>query len=107
MADDRFNIIESVINENENLIRSATTVEQIEDNLAPKLANEISKKLPFQDDRFIYRAVVITLGLVVIFATVIYAYLAVNKVVIPDALVALASAAIGAIAGLLAPSPGQ
>lgn len=107
MSNDRFNIIESIINENENLIRNATTVEQIKDNVAPKLASEISKRIPFQDDRFIYRAVVVTLGAVVLFSTVIYAYLAFHQVIIPDALVALASAAIGAIAGLLAPSPGQ
>ena len=107
MSTNRFDLIESVINDNQTLITEAKSNDQVTDNVAPKLASEIAKRLPFEGDKFIYRAVVVTLGMVVLFTTVIYAFLAFSKIIIPEALVALASASIGALAGLLAPSPGQ
>ena len=70
-----------------------------------------TKHLPppaYVQDRAVYRIVVGSLGLVAIIAAVGAIYLAAggaNAVVIPDILTALGSAAIGALAGLLAPSP--
>ena len=64
----------------------------------------VSKTTPaYIGDKVIYRGVVLVLGLVVLIATVGYIILANQK--IPEALVAIGSAAIGALAGLLAPSP--
>lgn len=61
-------------------------------------------------DRWIYRLVVLALGLTAVFVVVgvfVLKALKGDSVTIPDALVALGSAAIAALAGLLAPSPIQ
>jgi hypothetical protein len=60
-------------------------------------------------DRTIYRLIVIFLGLAVLVALVgILALVALGKAdKLPDGVVAIASAAVGALAGLLAPSPAQ
>jgi hypothetical protein len=107
MANSRFDLVESVIRDNQQLIADATSANQVNETVAPQLARAIIKQLPFEDDRFIYRAVVVVLGTVVVISVGVYAYLAAINVTIPEALVALASAAIGALAGLLAPSPRQ
>ena len=65
---------------------------------------------PIGNDVWIYRAVVAILG-VVLLATVLGGiWLAFNghgdqTIKLPDAIVAIGSAAVGALAGLLAPSP--
>jgi hypothetical protein len=62
---------------------------------------------PLQTDRWIYRLVVITLGLTLIF-TVIGGFALVltgQTKPVPEGLIAIGSAAVGALAGLLAPSP--
>ena len=68
------------------------------------------QETPLSTDVWIYRAVVIILGLAVL-GTVFggLALVAVGRgdpnVALPDAIVAIGSAAVGALAGLLAPSP--
>jgi hypothetical protein len=57
-------------------------------------------------DCWIYRIVVVTLGVVVVFAVVGSIVLVMSGKTTPEAVVALGSAAVGALAGLLAPSPG-
>jgi hypothetical protein len=63
---------------------------------------------PLQTDRWIYRLVVCFLGLTVI-GTVAGGFIITGKSAqsIPEGLIALGSAAVGALAGLLAPSPGS
>jgi hypothetical protein len=61
-------------------------------------------------DRWAYRLVVTALGLTAIFVVVgVFVLKALNgdSVTIPDALVAIGSAAVAGLAGLLAPSPAQ
>jgi len=63
---------------------------------------------PLEIDKWIYRIVVLMLGLTVLLA----AYGAINlagtaKAEIPDILIAIGSAAVGALAGLLTPTPGR
>jgi hypothetical protein len=65
---------------------------------------------PLHTDVWIYRMVVGVLGLTVLIAVAGMIYLSAMSskawsYAIPDALVALGSAAVGALAGLLAPSP--
>lgn len=65
---------------------------------------------PLQSDVWIYRMVVGALGLTVLIAIISAVVLAAMSskewaYTIPDALVALGSASVGALAGLLAPSP--
>lgn len=65
---------------------------------------------PLDSDVWIYRMVVGALGLVVLIAITGAVYLATSSSKefireVPDAVLALGSAAIGALAGLLAPSP--
>jgi hypothetical protein len=56
-------------------------------------------------DRAIYRIVVLALALVLLTAAVGAIVLGWNGKAMPESLIALGSAAIGALAGLLAPSP--
>lgn len=78
-----------------------------------KVAKLVTRELPtpaLVADRWIYRIVVCSLGIVVILAVLGAIYLSAatpegTVIRIPDVLTALGSAAIGALAGLLAPSP--
>jgi hypothetical protein len=59
-------------------------------------------------DTFVYRVVVSSLGLAVLIALIgAIALWWIGKTTIPDLLTALGSASVGALAGLLAPSPTQ
>jgi hypothetical protein len=62
---------------------------------------------PTQADKWIYRLVVIALGLTALFVVVgVFTLKALdNATTIPDALVAIGSASIAALAALLAPAP--
>ena len=61
---------------------------------------------PLETDRVIYRIVVGSLGGVLIIVALGLILLALKAVSpVPDGLVAIGSAAVGALAGLLAPSP--
>ena len=80
----------------------------------PELAEQIKREpaaaiagvaAPLQSDRWIYRIVVTALGLVAVIAVLGLIIVALEEVAIPDAVLALGSAAVGALAGLLAPSP--
>lgn len=73
-----------------------------------KLAKQVTTDLPppaFVTDRWTYRIVVLALGIVCIAAIGGSIYLGAVSRDIPDVLTALGAAAIGALAGLLAPSP--
>ena len=62
---------------------------------------------PLQNDVWIYRMVVAALGLAVLFSIIGAVYLVSESKETPETLIALGSAAIGAISGLLAKSPSQ
>ncbi|MCX5801691.1 MAG: hypothetical protein NTX17_09925 [Candidatus Eisenbacteria bacterium] len=78
-----------------------------------EVAKQVTRDLPppaFVSDRWTYRIVVLALGGVCIAATFGAIYLSAiastgSSPNIPDVLTALGAAAIGALAGLLAPSP--
>ena len=75
----------------------------------PKLAEEVTQMLPpleMPPDVWIYRVVVLSLGITVL-SVVIGSIILTGRDVakIPDLLTAIGSAAVGALAGLLAPSP--
>jgi uncharacterized integral membrane protein len=63
---------------------------------------------PLQYDLWIYRAVVVVLGIAIIATVCGGIYLALKadpNIKLPDGIIAIGSAAVGALAGLLAPSP--
>ncbi len=62
-------------------------------------------KEQYRHDVWVYRIVVITLGLSVLSSLIGGILLAVQDRQPPELLVALGSAAVGGLAGLLAPSP--
>lgn len=66
-----------------------------------------SMAMPLQTDVWIYRAVVGSLGGALVLVVIAAAGLAFYGKPIPDVLTALGSAAVGAMAGLLAPAPGR
>lgn len=76
--------------------------DQIKANPAAAIA---SIAAPLQTDKWIYRFVVSALGLAILFAIVGAVVLSATGRTIPELLTALGSAAVGALAGLLAPSP--
>lgn len=57
------------------------------------------------NDKWIYRISVVVLGLVVLTSVIGTIVLSMGSRSIPDAVIALGSAAIGSLAGLLVPSP--
>ncbi len=89
-------------------------VKSVPDSTLRQAAEIVTRNLPppaFVSDRWTYRIVVGALGIVCTVAISGAIYLAathegVGPPNIPDVLTALGSAAIGALAGLLAPSPG-
>ncbi len=64
----------------------------------------VSQPSPVVTD-YIYRVIVITLAAVAVGGLLGIVLLAATGKTVPEGLVALASAAVGAMAGLLAPSP--
>jgi hypothetical protein len=76
--------------------------EQIKQNPAEVIARVAA---PLQTDVWIYRMVVGALGLTVLLAIIGSVGLVALGRQTPEAVVALGSAAVGALAGLLAPSP--
>ena len=73
-----------------------------------KLANQVVRELPpaLQTDLWVYRTVVSVLGLVVLAAVIGAIMLGYHSITIPKTLTALGAAAVGALAGLLAPFAG-
>jgi uncharacterized membrane protein YbhN (UPF0104 family) len=82
----------------------------LEEEIRKDPAKAIAKitESPLKTDKWIYRIVVLALGLTVLLAVSGGIYLAAKQVTpTPEILVAIGSAAVGALAGLLAPSPGS
>ena len=76
---------------------------KIKENPAQAIASIAAT--PLQTDKLIYRIVVISLGLSVLISIIGILIMSYNSKLIPEGVVALGSAAVGALAGLLAPSP--
>lgn len=75
-------------------------------NLAAQVVKEVPSAPPLQSDVWIYRMVVGALGLAALAAVGGTISLSIQKISpTPETLTALGSAAVGALAGLLAPSP--
>jgi len=77
-----------------------------------KLTEQAKLQVPraLEQDKIIYRIVVSSLALVtllVVVGVIALSFKASGTVSVPDVLTALGSAAIGALAGILAPSPNQ
>lgn len=70
---------------------------------------EIQNETPLETDKWIYRIVVLSLSFIIIFVIVavfvLYSKNGDNK--IPDIFLTISSAALGALTGLLIPSPTQ
>jgi len=63
------------------------------------------KQAAYVDDKYFYRGVLLILGGSVIVGAIGILILAFYRIDIPQSIVALATTALGAVAGLLAPSP--
>jgi hypothetical protein len=77
--------------------------QQLRDNPVGTLQNLAGS--PLQTDPWIYRIVVAALGAAVLIAIIAAATLAGLAKTVPEGVIAIGSAAAGALAGLLAPSP--
>jgi hypothetical protein len=96
-----------LILETHGLLDPSITKQQQEEVLK-RLAGIVTKQLPAPAlvvDKWLYRLVVIFLGIVTAAAIFGAIILAINKIDVPEVMTALGAAAIGALAGLLAPSP--
>lgn len=95
------------------VINSPELTQKVKDDPAaelPKIAKDVIRDMetPLKWDKWIYRIVVASLGSVIIIVVTGAIFLAATKtgdVKIPEVLTAIGSAAVGALAGLLAPSP--
>jgi len=86
---------------------------EVKKQFADKL-KETKEKLkapPLETDKWIYRSVVGFLGLAILSCLFFTFYLSVghtgSDIKVPEMFLAIGSAAVGALAGLLAPSPGR
>ncbi len=93
------------------LLGNEDTIERLKTDPAPVLreaAVEAKRAIPLQEDVWVYRMVVGFLGSVVtIVALGLIVLSFVESKSTPEGLIALGSAAVGALAGLLAPSPSR
>ena len=96
-------LVKNVLSDPAALARLPTDASEVLNDAADKAIAMTS--LP---DTWIYRIVVGSLGLVALIVVVGYIAHAMNggAPAIPDGVIAIGSAAVGALAGLLAPSPG-
>jgi hypothetical protein len=97
-------------NEMLNFLKDPGRLEELKANPLPVLEKARDEALiktepAYIGDKLIYRIVVSALGLAVLIAAVGGIVIVMADKVPPDMLVALGSAAVGALAGLLAPSP--
>jgi hypothetical protein len=98
------------------------TIEKATDaGCTPELQKQLTERVkevkeelrsPLDTDKWIYRYVVWFLGLAILASLICTFYLSVRspnpqELKIPDIFLAIGSAAVGALAGLLAPSPGR
>ncbi len=92
-----------------NLLETIRADTAVPDAIKRQAEETLNRGPIYQSDLWIYRAVVVVLGLTVIITVVGglgLAYLgSPQNYRIPPELIALGSAAVGALAGLLAPSP--
>jgi len=91
----------------QNLIQQVTNDNSLSSDQKVKLLESLQTlSTPLQSDRWIFRLVVAFLGLTVLLTVLGGFYLSIKTAAtIPEGLIALGSAAVGAMAGLLAPSP--
>jgi hypothetical protein len=91
----------------QELIQQVSTDPSLPADQKVKFLGSLQKlATPLQSDRWIYRLVVAFLGLTVLLTILGGFYLSIKTAAtIPEGLIALGSAAVGALAGLLAPSP--
>ena len=90
-----------------DLIQQVTGDNSLPSDQKVKLLECLQKlSTPLQSDRWIFRLVVAFLGVSVLLTIILGFYLSIKTAAtIPEGLIALGSAAVGALAGLLAPSP--
>ncbi|MEJ2636704.1 MAG: hypothetical protein P8184_15600 [Calditrichia bacterium] len=99
----------------EELIEKSSDEElnpEVKKKLAEKVDEAKEKLSPLYTDKWIYRYVVAFLGLAILASLFFTFFLAIQsanpqEAKIPDIFLAIGSAAVGALAGLLAPSPGR
>lgn len=73
-----------------------------------KLIDELRKNNPGASDRWTYRYAILILGAVVLLTMVSLLYLStLPNIQVPEGMVAIGSAAVGGLAGLLAPGKGS
>ena len=91
----------------QELIQQVTSNTSLPPDQKIKLLESLQKiPTPLQTDRWIFRLVVAFLGVAVLLTIIGGFYLSIKTAAtIPEGLIALGSAAVGALAGLLAPSP--
>jgi len=91
----------------QNFIQQVTNDNSLSSDQKVRLLESLQTlSTPLQSDRWIFRLVVAFLGLTVLLTVLGGFYLSIKTAAtIPEGLIALGSAAVGALAGLLAPSP--
>jgi hypothetical protein len=101
----------NALNDIESLVKAA---QELPDDKKRVISEKIQEaRTPLESDKWIYRIVVGSLGLAILccllftFALMWYHLSgnSQNEIKIPDIFMAIGSAAVGALAGLLAPSP--
>ena len=101
----KFDSASSPINKESQQI--AVKKEDTENNPKKSVNNTSDFKTPLQSDYWIYRIVVSSLALTIIFSITGAIWLEANNKKAPELLIALGTGSLGALAGLLAPTPSK
>lgn len=97
----------AVLHERASDLAAADTPRSVE-SIVKEAENEARRRTEVPNT-FVYKATVVVLGISVLAVIFAQMWLALEKTAadIPDGLIAIGSAAIGALAGLLAPTPAK
>lgn len=102
---EKFDSASSAINKESNQV--VVKKEDAEKNPKNRVNSTSEFKTPLETDCWIYRIVVSSLALTIIFSIVGAVWLEVNEKETPKLLIALGTGSLGALAGLLAPTPSK
>jgi hypothetical protein len=75
--------------------------------LSAEVTKDIPPRPPLESDPLVYRIVVLSLGLVIVLSVIGAVVLGMSGRTIPETLTALGSGSVGALTGLLIPTPGR
>ena len=102
---------DKALDELEEFVKGSECNSEVKNKFAQKVKEKREDlRTPLETDKWIYRLVVMFLGFAILSSLFFTFFISENNtesIKIPEIFLAIGSAAVGALAGLLAPSPGR